>query len=94
MYGYNRKMGRRGIIKTCEICGEEFHPKHGNQKYCGEGCIREAKTRTMRKLRKTYGIHNKKKWLGTGGLGSTPYHDFKREMIAIQKEKVRCGLSK
>ena len=80
------------IIRVCEICGTEFHPKSNRQKYCGEGCIREAKTRTMRKLRKQYGVHNKKKWLGTGSLGGGPYTDFKEEMKAIQKEKVRCGL--
>lgn len=46
----------------------------------------------MRKLRKQYGIHNKKKWLGTGNLGATPYNNYKEEMKAIQKEKARCGL--
>ena len=79
-------------IKNCEICGTEFKRNSNRQRYCGEACIREAKTRTMRKLRKTYGCHNKKKWLGTGSLGSTPYKDFKEEMEAIQQEKVRCGL--
>jgi hypothetical protein len=47
----------------------------------------------MRELRKIYGCHNKKKWLGTGNIGATPYQDFKREMIEIQKEKQRMGLA-
>jgi len=83
-------------LKICEICGTEFHPKHGNQKYCGEECSKIAEKENarqrMQKYRDKYGVKNKKKWLGSGNIGAIPESHWAIESATVYEEKVRLGL--
>lgn len=82
--------------RICEICEQPFYPKHGNQKYCSDECVREARRLNTQKCRlrwyNLYGKADKSMRKGTSGLGQTPEADFMEEYRLIQKEKARIGL--
>lgn len=40
--------------KVCPICGNEFEPKHGNQKYCSRECVRVAKIESVKTYYQTH----------------------------------------
>ncbi|WP_283390483.1 hypothetical protein [Methanobrevibacter woesei] len=77
----------------CKWCGKEFIKTHNRQMYCCSECSRyahmEQKVIYARKYRKLY-AH--KDCLGSGGLGSHPDDDFKREYMSIQREKHRLKI--
>lgn len=81
------------IERICEWCGHPYYPKHGNQKYCCDDCVKYAAQESSRissqKYRQRWGHEEKK---GTGLLGVKPKDDFFNEWLSIQHEKRRLGL--
>lgn len=85
----------------CEWCGLPYYPKYNNQKYCQDSCAKEAERENARirmqkyrkKWRGLYGKNNKSTSKGTSHLGKTRCDDIVEELLRIQKEKARCGLS-
>lgn len=51
-------------MKTCEICLNEYEPKHHNQRYCSDQCSNEAKRRSKKKYKKTEkGKASEERWI-------------------------------
>ena len=50
----------------CNICKNEFEPRHFNQKYCGEECKHKAKRISQEKYKKSEkGIISNNKWINS-----------------------------
>lgn len=82
--------------RICGICEMPFYPRHGNQKYCSDECVKEARRINDMEYRKRwkwlYGKRKKNMNKGTGSLGCIPEDDFFDEYRMVQKEKARIGL--
>lgn len=80
--------------RICSECNLAFIPAHGNQKYCGDECSRNAKKDQDRQARLKYKVQWGRRFfgVGTGCLGKHRETDFIKEEIMVRKEMERCGL--